>query len=80
MTPARLSTLALLLAASPAAALTPEELWSAWQAQAAGFGATLEAEAVPGPNGALTLRSFRLTTPGGAPEPCRPGARSRRSP
>lgn len=72
MTPAHLSTLALLLAASPALALTPEELWSTWQAQATGFGATLEAEAVPGPGGALTLRNIRVTAPGGVPEPLPP--------
>ncbi len=74
MTPAlRLSSLALLLAAAPpAAALTPEELWSAWQAQVASFGATLEAEAVPGPGGALTLRNFRAAEPGGVPEPLPP--------
>lgn len=90
MTPARFSTLAFLLAASPAAALTPEELWSTWQAQVRdlavmmealeGPGAlggpaanvALEADRVPGPGGALTLRNIRVTAPDGSVQPLPP--------
>jgi hypothetical protein len=50
-----LSSLALSLA-SPALAVTAEELWAEWQAQASGMGQTVTAtEVVPG-TGALTLR------------------------
>lgn len=64
-----LLALPLFLAAAPAAALTPEELWSAWQAQAQGFGVTLGAEAVPGEGGALTLRNWTRAGAGGPVEP-----------
>jgi hypothetical protein len=92
MTPARFSAVALSLAASPAAALTPEELWSTWQAQVRdlavmmeafeGPGAlggpaanvALEADRVPGPGGALTLRNIRVTAPDGSVQPLPPGS------
>jgi hypothetical protein len=52
-----LSALALSLA-TPALAVTAEELWAEWQAQAAALGQTMTAaEVVPG-NGSLTLRGF----------------------
>ena len=52
-----LSTLALSLA-SPALAVTAEELWAEWQTQASALGQTMTAtEVVPG-TGNLTLRGF----------------------
>ena len=60
-----------LLAASPALALTPEELWGAWQEGAAAFGATLAGEAVPAPDGALALRGLMVDA-GYGPEPVFP--------
>lgn len=69
-----LLALPLGLLAAPAVALTPEELWSAWQAQAAGFGLALSAEAVPGEGGALTLRNWTLAEGGGPAEPLPPDA------
>ncbi|WP_416915060.1 MAG: DUF2125 domain-containing protein [Roseicyclus sp.] len=55
-----LSALALFLA-TPAMAVTAEELWAEWQSQAAALGQTMTAdEVVPG-NGTLTLRGFRTT-------------------
>lgn len=67
-----LLALPALLLGAPAFALTPEELWSEWQAQAAGFGVTLSAEAVPGPGGALTLRNWTVAQDGGWPAPVPP--------
>lgn len=64
-----LLVLPISLLAAPASALTPEALWSAWQAQAAGFGVTLQADAVPGPDGSLTLRGFARAMGGGPLEP-----------
>lgn len=55
-----LSALALPLA-TPALAVTAEELWAEWQSQASALGQTMTAtEVVPG-NGTLTLRGFSTT-------------------
>lgn len=55
--PLTLSALALCLA-SPALAVTAEELWAEWQAQSSAMGQVLSAEsAVPG-DGTLTLNGF----------------------
>jgi hypothetical protein len=59
----------VLLLAAPALALTPQELWSAWQVQAADFGVTLSAEVEPGAEGSLTLRNFTRSVDGGPVEP-----------
>jgi hypothetical protein len=68
----RLTLVLPCLLAAPAWALTPEELWSAWQAQVAGFGGTISAEAVPGADGSLTLRNFQGGGAGGALSPLPP--------
>lgn len=70
----RICLLAAVLAPAPALALTPEELWSAWQAQAAGFGVTLQAEATEGTDGSLVLSDFSATEAGvdDAPAPLPP--------
>lgn len=61
--PLILAALAALPLATPAAALTPDELWAAWQARASDFGATLTAEAVEEADGSLLLRNLTLTEP-----------------
>jgi hypothetical protein len=70
----RAPLLALALALPvPALALTPEELWAGWQAQMQGaFGVTLSAEAVPGADGSLTLRSIAGSVDGGPAQPLPP--------
>jgi hypothetical protein len=59
------------LAAAPAVALTPEELWGAWQGGMTAFGVTLGGEAVPGGDGSLALRNVTVEA-GSGPEPLFP--------
>lgn len=67
------SVLVSLVLAGPAAALTPEELWGAWQEGVAAFGVTLAGEAVPGADGSLTLSGLTVQM-GAVPEPFFPPA------
>ncbi|NAZ36710.1 DUF2125 domain-containing protein [Rubellimicrobium sp. CFH 75288] len=66
--------LAALLPALPAQALTPEELWSRWQAQAEDWGLALRPAAVEEePDGTLVLRGLGVLWPGEGVVPLLPG-------